>query len=167
MLEFIKKHILLIILVVVFISLIAFFLIREYIASKTIYTDSSLSNELYEMIPKTYDINEYTNIIISDEDMARIYLNDFINSVGYNAQASYYLLDEEYRNMRFGNIDNYISYISNFNYSNYDVSSYYKKEIDGYTIFGVYDQNGNFFAFKTSGVMQYSVFLDEDTVEIW
>ena len=31
----------------------------------------------------------------------------------------------------------------------------------------VYDNNGNFFAFKTKGVMQYSVYLDDYTVEIW
>lgn len=165
--KFISRHILLIILVMFLISLIIFILAREYIASKTKYTDSTLSNELYEMIPKTYDVNEYSNVIISDEDMARIYLNDFINNIAYNIESSYYLLDEEYRNAKFGSIDNYINYMRNLNYSSYSVSRYYKKEVSGYVIYGVYDQNGNFFAFKTNGVMQYSVFLDEDTVEIW
>lgn len=165
--EFFKKNIIIIIIFIIFILILGFYLIREYIASKTIYTDSTLTDEKYQMIPKTYDINEYTNILISDEDMAKIYLRDYISNVNRNIEQSYYLLDEEYRNMRFGSLNNYLIYISSLNYSSYNISSYYKKVVDDYIIYGVYDEYGNYFGFKTKGVMQYVVYLDEDTVEIW
>ena len=136
-------------------------------ASRTIYTDSTLTDEKYDMIPKTYDVNEYTNINISDEDMARIYLNDYISRPVNDIRGSYYLLDEEYRNLRFGNVESYMEYINSLNHSHHNVVSYYKKEVGDYTIYGVTDEDGNFFAFKTKGVMQYIVYLDEDIVEIW
>ena len=164
--EFIKKNILLIILVLVFILLASYFLIRNYLASKSKYIDSSISEETYEMVPKTYNVNEYTNVIISDDDMVRIYLNDYLNSVRNNIENSYYLLDEEYRNARFNGVNNYINYINNLKIYN-SVDRYYKKSVDGYVIYGVYDSNGNYYVFKTNGVMQYSVFLDDETIEIW
>jgi len=164
--EFIKKNILLIILVLLFISLIVFLLVRNLLASRSKYIDSTMSEETYEMIPKTYSVNEYTNIIISDDDMARIYLNDYVSSIQRNIEASYYLLDEEYRNNKFGSVTNYINYINNLNFYN-SVDRYYKKEVGQYIIYGVYDSNDNYFAFKTNGVMQYSVYLDSETVEIW
>ena len=164
--EFIKKNILIIILVLIFVILASYFLVRNYLASKSKYIDSSISEETYEMVPKTYNVNEYTSIMISDDDMARIYLNDYINSIMKNIQDSYYLLDEEYRNSKFGNVDNYINYINNLKLYN-NVDRYYKKTSNGYIIYGVYDVNGNYFVFKTKGVMQYSVYLDDKTIEIW
>ena len=165
--EFIKKHIVIVILVLILICFVSFFLIREYIASKTIYMDSTMNDSTYEMIPKTYNVNEYTNIIISDADMAQIYLDDYINNIGNDMNKSYYLLDEEYRVKKFGSLENYINYLNNLNYQSYNVEKYYKKDLGKYIVYGVYDQNGNFFAFKTEGVMQYSVYLDDYTVEIW
>ena len=116
---------------------------------------------------RDHGVNEYIASYISDEDMARIYLNDYIHTMYYNPEEAYNLLDKEYRNIKFDNFNNYKEYVSKLNYSTYDMVRFYKKEIKDYIIFGVYDQNDNFFAFKTKGVMQYSVYLDEETVEIW
>ena len=99
--------------------------------------------------------------------MAKIYLNDYIHNMYYDIESAYNSLDIEYRNKRFGTIENYKNYVYSLGYSSYTLSSYYKKDVSGYIIFGVYDNNGNFFAFKTKGVMQYSVYLDDYTVEIW
>lgn len=116
---------------------------------------------------RNYEINEYIPTYVSDEDMAKIYLNDYIHTMYLNEEKAYNLLDEEYKNKKFGSLDNYKNYVSSLNYSTYEVSKYYKVSKKGYLIFGVYDTNGNFFGFKTNGVMQYKVYLDENTVEIW
>ena len=166
MIEFVKKYVLIIILVLVFVGLLSYILIRNYLASKSRYIESGLSETTYEMVPKKYEVNEYTNISISDDDMARIYLQDYLSKVGTDISGSYYLLDEEYRNTKFGNVNNYINYLNGLQFYN-TVDSYYKKKSKGYVIYGVYDMNGNQFIFKTNGVMQYSVYLDSDTVEIW
>lgn len=148
----------------IIIACIVVFFALAYLLIKYLKEDNSLG---YDEYLKHYDVNEYISTYVTDEDMARIYLNDFIHIMYSNVEVSYNLLDKEYRDAKFGNIDNYKNYVDNLNYSTYNMTSYYKKDADGYIIFGVYDQNGNFFAFKTSGVMQYSVYLDEDTVEIW
>ena len=99
--------------------------------------------------------------------MAKIYLNDYIHNMFYDVEKAYNLLDEEYRLEKFGSLDNFKIYVNNLEYSTYVLSRYYKKDTNGYIIFGVYDKNGNFFAFKTKGVLQYTVYLDDYTVEIW
>jgi len=116
---------------------------------------------------RDYKVNEYIQTYISDENMARIYLNDYVNNMIYNTEESYYLLAENYRNKRFGSYENYVNYLKNLD--NYDITmaSFYKQERNGRIFFGVYDTSNNLYIFKTKGVMQYSVYLDDYTVEIW
>lgn len=116
---------------------------------------------------KNYKVNEYIPTYVSDEDMAKIYLKDYIHNMFYDIEAAYDSLDTEYKNKKFGSLDNYKKYVYSLNNTSYVVSSYYKKDKNGYIYFGVYDTFGNTYVFKTKGVMQYSVFLDEETVEIW
>lgn len=121
----------------------------------------------YEEFLKNYEVNEYIASYVSDEDMAKIYLNDYIHNMFYDVEKAYDLLDKEYKTKKFGSLDNFKVYVDSLEYPTYVLSRYYKKDIDGYIIFGVYDRNGNFFAFKTKGVLQYTVYLDDYTVEIW
>ena len=150
----IKYIITVIIIVLLFIGL--YYLLRYFTRDK--YEESNYL--------RNYGVNEYIPTYISDEAMAKIYLNDYINNMLYNTDNSYYLLDEEYRNLRFGNYSNYLNYVRTINY-NVKMTKFYKESKNGYIIFGIYDQNDKYFGFKTNGVMQYSVFLDEETVEIW
>ena len=115
---------------------------------------------------KNYEINEFIPTYISDEDMARIYLNDFVHTMFYETKYAYSLLDDEYKNKKFGSYENFENYVISLEFSCYNLLKYYKKQKKEYTIFGVYDKNNNLFVFKTKGVMQYSVYLDDYTVEI-
>ena len=152
----IKYGIIIAIIILVFVG--AYFIISK------LTEDNSLG---YEEFLKNYEVNEYIASYVSDEDMAKIYLNDYIHNMFYDVEKAYNLLDEEYKTKKFGSLDNFKSYVDGLEYSTYVLSRYYKKDTDGYIIFGVYDKNGNFFAFKTKGVLQYTVFLDDYTVEIW
>lgn len=152
----IKYGIIIAIIILVFVG--AYFIISK------LTEDNSLG---YEEFLKNYEVNEYIASYVSDEDMAKIYLNDYIHNLFYDVEKAYNLLDEEYKTKKFGSLDNFKSYVDGLEYSTYVLSRYYKKDTDGYIIFGVYDKNGNFFAFKTKGVLQYTVFLDDYTVEIW
>ena len=115
---------------------------------------------------KDYGVNEYITTYVSDEDMAKIYLNDYIYNMYSNIDKAYNSLDEKYRYEKFGSLESYKNYVDSLNYSTYTLSKYYKQEKDGYIIFGVYDQNNNLFIFKTKGVLQYTVYLDDYTIEI-
>lgn len=144
--------------VIIIISLTALYLILDKLFTpKNVYEGTYLKN---------YKVNEYISTYISDEDMAKIYLNDYIHNMYYDVEKAYNLLDQEYRDKRFGSIEKYKAYVRTLNYSTYNLESYYKKTKEGYIIFGVRDENFNLFIFKTKGVMQYKVFLDDFTVEI-
>lgn len=112
--------------------------------------------------PKKYDVNEYINLSISDQNMAVKYLNDYFYIVFQDTEKAYYLLDEDYRTTRFGNLQNFITYVEQ-NYSTFPrVAKYY---VSG-NIYYIYDESDNLFVFSTKGVMQYKVYLDDETVEV-
>ena len=148
----------------IIIVVILLILTGVYFLLKNLTKDDELQ---YEEFLKNYEVNEYIATYISDEHMARIYLNEFVDMMFYDAEAAYNLLDENYRSKKFGNLTNFKNYINSLSTTSFSLDRYYKKESDGYIIFGVYDKNNNFFSFKTKGVMQYSVYLDDYTVEIW
>ena len=149
----------LIILAVVILCFVGLYFLIKFVTKK--------DKVEYSEYLKDYEVNEYIPTYVSDEAMAKIYLNDYIHTMYYDVEGAYNLIDPEYRSKKFKTINEYKKYVETLNYSTYDVASYFKVDSGGYTIFGVYDRNDNFYAFKTKGVMQYSVFLDEDTVEIW
>ena len=160
-----SKNILLIILVCVFVFLLAFYIIREIIASRDIYVEPSLRDEEYNMVPKVYDINEYSKVEISDQQMTQIYLNLYINDTKNNLEKSYNSLNKEYREAKFSSFDEYTSYVNSNRFSN-NLSRYYVNYKYGDKVYYAYDSNNNLYIFKTNGVMQYEVYLDDYTVEI-
>jgi hypothetical protein len=115
---------------------------------------------------KDYDVNEYIPVYVSEEDMAKIYFNDYIYIMYSDINKAYSLLDEEYRDKRFGSVDNYKNYINSLDNLNYTIDSFYIDDSGKNKVYGIYDTNGNIFIFETSGVMQYTVYLDDYTVEI-
>lgn len=159
----IKKHKTIFLLVLLFIILFSIYFIREFIASRDIYTESY--GEDYIMNPKTYGVNEYSIVNITEEQMANIYLNNFksylINDVNY----AYQLLNEEYRNKKFGNINNFIDYVNTVNKNSMVLDKY--SIIDGQNkLYMLYTKDNKVYIFKIISVMEYEVYLDDYTVEI-
>lgn len=112
--------------------------------------------------PKKYDVNEYYSLSISNEQMASIYLNDFLFIARTNPDEAYLLLDEEYRNKKFGDVNNFILYVNNNYLKNISVNEY----AFNFNKYYIYDDFGNTFVFVIKSVMEYKVYLDENTVEI-
>ena len=147
--------------IIIFTAIILFFTVIY------IVVDRIVNNENDEPIyMKNYEVNEYIPVYVSDEDMAKIYLNEYIHTMYSDINKAYNLLDEEYRNKKFGNIENYRAYVSNLNSSSYHLDSFYIDDSKKNKIYGIYDTNGNMFIFETNGIMQYKVYLDDYTVEI-
>lgn len=120
----------------------------------------------YNDFLKDYKVNEYIPVYISDEDMARIYLNDYAFIMKSDPERAYELLDEEYKTNKFSNYEEFRTHIRTLSYTSYSLDKYYVKGSGVEKIYGVYDKHGNLFVFKTNGVMQYTVYLDDYTVEI-
>ena len=147
-------------------NLIIFIVILASFSITYILIDKFTEKEEKIIYLKNYEVNEYIPTYISDEDMAKIYLNDYVYKMYSNPEEAYNLLDEEYRNEKFGSLEKYIDYVYSLQYDVYTLTKYYKQEKNGYIIFGVYDKNDNLYIFKTKGVLQYKVYLDDYTVEI-
>ena len=166
MVEFIKKNKLVIVLVFVLALFIFYYFFREYRASKEIYTESYLDGKDYIMIPKTYGVNEYSPVNITEAQMAKIYLNDYIKKMYTDMESAYNLLDEDYKVKKFVDFSGYVNYVNSLPQQKYEVDRYYVDTHEDYRLYWVYDKNDNLFVFKAYGVMQYTVYLDDFTVEI-
>ena len=160
----IKKYKKTFILVLVFGVLLSFYLIREFIASRTIYTESYLNGEEYIMNPKTYGVNEYSPVNITDEQMANIYLNDFRYNLFNDINYAYQLLNIDYRNKKFGSINSFINYINSLNYNNMSIDRYSVSSDNKFIT--VYTKGNYKYIFKVISVMEYEVYMDDYTVEI-
>ncbi len=109
-----------------------------------------------------YGVNEYIPVYVDDEQMSKKYLQDYINSLIYDMDGSYKLLDKEYREEKFGNIYNYKYFIDSLNIStSAEVAKYAVYERFGYKYYDLYDKDGHRFIFKTDGVLQYKVYFDD------
>lgn len=162
--EFIKKNKTICLLILFFVILLSFYLIREFLASREIYNESYLNGEDYIMNSKVYGVNEYSLSNVTIDQMVDIYFNDFKNNIYNDVNYAYQLLNEEYRNLKFGNIDNFISYVNSLNSNNITIDRY--SISDNNDVITVYTENDIKYIFKIISVMEYEVYLDDYTVEI-
>lgn len=114
----------------------------------------------YVIQKSKYSNNEYIPILVSDEQMSRKYILDFLNTYYRDYKEAYNILDEEYRNETFGNYDKFKNYMEVHKFT-YEIDSYSVYGNGKYQYYDVYDKNGNRIIFKTSGVMQYSVMFEK------
>ena len=109
-------------LVLIIIGLLIYHGIRIYQSKKTIVPSDK--NIDYIMNPKTYGVNEYNLVNITDRQLATIYLNDYRNYLKNNIDQAYELLNEEYRSKKFNNIEEFKTYINTININNMSVEKY-------------------------------------------
>lgn len=133
--------------------------------------NSNILNETVEDYNylKKYSSNEYVPVYVTEEDMAKKYLNDYKNNILNDVEEAYNSLNKEYREKRFGSLDKYQEYINNFiTMSTYsmEVDKYSVSSMSGDKIFNIYDKSGNQYIIREKSIMNYEVYLDEYTVVI-
>lgn len=117
---------------------------------------------------KHYEENEYIPVNISYDQIARIYLQDYVYKLLYNREDAYNYLDEEYRKVKFPTyeeFDSYIDGIMSLKLREMTVVDYAITESGEYRYFDVHDSSDNLFIFKEKGVMQYTVLFDRYTID--
>ena len=155
-----KSYIWLVVLVII--GLLVFYGIKIYRSKKTLVPTNNYIN--YTMNPKTYDVNEYNLVNITDRQLAAIYLNDYRNYLKNNIDQAYELLNEEYRSKKFNNIEEFKTYINTININNMSVEKY--NISDDKKIIDVFISDNDRFIFKIKNILEYEVYLDDTTVEI-
>lgn len=111
--------------------------------------------------------NIFENINITNEDMARNYFNDYINKALNYPEVAYNLLDEEYRNKRFGSLEEYKNNINENRdqIENTTMIKYGINDKDNYIEYNVVDIFDNYYTIKENGIMDYTIMLDNYTIK--
>ena len=156
-------------IIICIIVIIIFVLIGTFIK----YRDSILALKYFKNVEdrkiERYEANEFIPIYMEEEDVVKKYINDYKNKMIYNLNEAYNMLNENYRNVRFGSIDNYKKYVDSImsltTYS-LEVDKYSVSNINGSKIFNVYDKSGYQYIIKEKSIMDYEIYLDENTVAI-
>lgn len=118
----------------------------------------------------TIEKNKYNNfedVYITDEEMAIKYIKDYTNKALEHPEIAYDLLDEEYRNKRFGDPEKYKEYVNSKEYQleNTTVSKYKVNEKEDYIEYVIVDTYENYYTIKETAVMNYTIMLDNYTVK--
>ncbi len=154
-------------IIVVCLSLVFIVILIVILSNYNFGEDKNIDNEFG--IKDHYDINEINYLYISTEDVIRKYFNDYKNILINNKEEAYNLLNKDYREKRFNNYDNFLSYLDNnvteYTYS-LGIDKYSVSSINGKKVYNVIANNKNQFIFKENSIMNYEVYLDDYTVEI-
>ena len=111
--------------------------------------------------------NLFTYEETSQENIVKKYIDTFKKIILAKPDIAYNLLEEEYRNARFANLEEFEEYVNN----NKDVifstraEKYLVEKSDGNTIYTCIDQNQKYFIFIEDVYMDYKVILDNYTLE--
>lgn len=159
-----KKTIFICIILVIIFSFFIF-----YINNKGIFDKER--NENYKNYTKIerYEANQYIPVYVTESDVVKKYFNDYKNNMIYNTLEAYNMLNNEYREKRFGNYDNYKEYVDEITSSSMysmEVDKYSVTVINGKKIFNIYDNSGYQYLIKENSIMDFEVYLDENTVSI-
>lgn len=141
----------------------------DYLESN--YTDIKVGNNI--LIDGLTNINKnennsYDYETISDETYVTDLFNKYKEEILYNTELAYKHLNEDYRQNRFKTLNKFKEYAKDNIVSNVkaNLNSYQKKVTDNYTQYICTDQNGKYYIFRETSVMNYSLILDTYTIEL-
>ena len=115
--------------------------------------------------PNNYNQFEYVNI--NDEQMAIYYFEDLKNRI-FEENKLYNVLNVDYISKKFSSIEEFNIYLENLKQiiMQRNIVSYQINNQDGYTQYVLIDQNGKYYIFNETAVMDYTVILDTYTIDL-
>lgn len=110
--------------------------------------------------------NNLNTISISDEDFCRSLLSNFIDYCLYYPEKAYELLNKDYREARFKNLEGFKEYREDASelLQRAYLSKYGVEKHDDYTEYVLIDQFENYYTFTCYGGYNYEIILDNYTL---
>lgn len=142
---------------------------EEYLSTKI------AEDNLFEIITKV-DINHIEKnknnlvqrITLDDERVCLQYYYNYLDKLKNNVDNLYNVLDKEYREKKFENIDLFKEYIDN-NKQKLEkavLSKFQVKKYNDYTEYTCVDEDGRYYVFCATAPMKYTLYLDTYTVNL-
>ncbi len=142
--------------------------LQDYIREK--YKNIKLGNEIEIQVPSGIEKNTY-NSYDAKNILEETYVQDLFKKwkeeVLYQSELAYKHIDAEYKNKKFSTIEKFQAYRKN-NLRKYvimELDKYQKTQKDGYTQYACIDKAGNYYIFKETSIMNYTMLLDTYTVD--
>lgn len=144
---------------------------RQYVVDNNfnnLNNNSKIEKFMKEEIVKN-DFNEISYSVLNDSEVATEYYNNYKELLFNYPDKAYEILDNEYKNKKFGNKNNFVNYIEEnktmFSLSDIEKYKVIKNENKIYYI--CIDSFDNKLIFEQQdGIMRYSTFLDSYTATI-
>lgn len=157
---------------------------NEFITNKYYIINLDENNNIFsvEPISKKYDNlndisvdnvkieknenNKIPTVKINSETQCKNYLTEFKRMMLSNQEVAYEYLDKDYREKRFGNLNQFKNYINNNKdeLKSLSVSEYLVNVYDDYTEFVCKDKSGIIYIFDAETPLKYTVKLDTYTI---
>ena len=139
--------------------------INEYVGE--ISVGQELKLDIEETIEKN-DYNIFAYETISEETYILDMFNEFKTDMMYDYETAYEKLNEEYKQKRFETYEEFETYATEHirNSVVMQLNQYQVNEFDNYTQYVCVDQNGKYYIFNETGVMDYTVILDTYTIDL-
>ena len=109
--------------------------------------------------------NKYNYNRIKDNKLIEKYLNYYIKLCKNNNEKAFELIEKEYKDIRFSNIQEFNTYIKNMP-NDIRAEKYAVYKNDDYKQFVCIDNYGNYYIINERATMQFSIILDTYTIEI-
>ena len=134
------------------------------------YTVDRSKQKLDEKYTKFNEKNQSNELQIqatTEERLLNKYLEDYKKNALYFPEDAYNLLDEIYRNKRFGNLNEFKRYLEDCTteLNNLELYKYLINDYNTYKEFVCIDQYDNYYIFKVTNPGDYTVTLDTYTVD--
>lgn len=113
------------------------------------------------------EYNEYTPIVLKEEDIAKAYYSDLKEKIILKPDIVYNMIDTEYKSKRFPTSEDFENYIKeNIDYiKKSEFSKYLLNTNNGNRMLICIDNNENYYTFNITSALKYTVLLDSYTVD--
>lgn len=110
--------------------------------------------------------NQYQVITINSGTIVTKLLEDYQYKIQNNIEEAYVALEQNYKNKKFSDIQEYKQYVTNSGIKKAQLTKYQKSSGQGYTQYIGIDTDGNYYIFRETAVMNYSLILDTYTIDL-
>lgn len=110
--------------------------------------------------------NTYQVTPISKNNTAERYFDVFLDYLKYDTQKSYELLDTQYRQQKFGSVNEYIKYVNDNKLKDITLKAYKIYKYTDYNQYVCIDNKDRYYIFNEKGVMNFTTLLDTYTIDI-